>query len=158
MPTSQLTTDERYQITHLHMNGHTPAQIARQLGRHRATIGRELRRNLNAMGGYHYASAQPRAETRRSAASQRYKLDTPAPGSGLTPTGRYVRDKLKQRWSPEQIAGRLKIDYPDDSAAWISHETGRGKGISTLLLAFSALFSVLLPLFLASTRNSTRGA
>ena len=33
MPDGQLTTDERYTITHLHMAGHTPAEIGRRLGR-----------------------------------------------------------------------------------------------------------------------------
>jgi len=123
MPASQLTTEERYQITYLHMNGYSAARIGRQLGRHRATIGRELTRNADPMGGYHYLSAQARADTRRSSASRRYKLDAPAPGSKLSPTARYVREKLKQRWSPEQIAGRLRLDHPDDPAAWVSHET-----------------------------------
>lgn len=118
MPTHQLTTDERYQITYLHMHGHSPAEIGRRLGRHRATIGRELERNADPMDGYHYLSAQAKADTRRRIASRRYKLDTP--GSIV---GKAVRAGLKQRWSPEQIAGRLRLDHPDDSAAWVSHET-----------------------------------
>ena len=58
MPASQLTTDERYQITYLHMHGHSNAEIGRRLGRDRATIGRELARNADPIGGYHYLSAQ----------------------------------------------------------------------------------------------------
>lgn len=118
MPMSQLTTDERYQITYLHMNGHSPAEIGRRLGRHRGTIGRELERNADPMGGYHYLSAQAQADTRRRVASRRYKLDTAG-----SVAGKAVRCGLKQRWSPEQIAGRLRLDHPDDSAAWVSHET-----------------------------------
>jgi len=118
MPISQLTTDERYQITYLHMHGHSPAEIGRRLGRHRGTIGRELERNTDSMGGYHYLSAQAKADTRRRIASRRYKLDTP--GSIV---GKAVHAGLKQRWSPEQIAGRLRLNHPDDSAAWVSHET-----------------------------------
>jgi IS30 family transposase len=118
MPVNQLTTDERYQITYLHMHGHSPAEIGRRLGRHRATIGRELTRNADPMGGYHYLSAQAQADTRRRVASRRYKLDT-----ADSIAGKAVREGLKQRWSPEQIAGRLRLDHPDDSAAWASHET-----------------------------------
>ena len=118
MPMSQLTTDERYQITYLHMNGLSPAEIGRRLGRHRGTIGRELARNTDSMGGYHYLSAQARADTRRRIASRRYKLDTPG-----SIAAKAVREGLKQRWSPEQIAGRLRLDHPDNSAAWVSHET-----------------------------------
>lgn len=123
MPYQQLTTDERYQITYLHMNGCGNAEIGRRLGRDRATIGRELTRNADTMAGYHYLSAQAQADTRRRAASRRYKLDAPAPGSKLSLTARYVREKLRQRWSPEQIAGRLRLDHPDDNAVWVSHET-----------------------------------
>lgn len=117
MPDGHLTTDERYTITHLYMAGHTPAEIGRRLGRDRGTIGREIDRNPDPMGGYHYASAQQQADARRSAASKRYKLDTPG-----SIAGKAVRSGLKQRWSPEQIVGRLKSDHPDDDAAWISHE------------------------------------
>lgn len=35
MPDGQLTMDDRYQITHLHMQGHTPAEIGRRLGKKR---------------------------------------------------------------------------------------------------------------------------
>lgn len=124
MPYEQLTTEERYQITHLHMTGHNNAEIARRLGRHRGTIGRELNRNSDPIGGYHYQSAQYQSQVRRASASRRYKLDASAPGSKgkLTPTAKYVREKLEQKWSPEQIALRLREDYPDDNAAWISHE------------------------------------
>ena len=117
MPDGQLTMDERYQITYLHMHGHTPAEIARRLGRHRGTIGRELKRNPDLMGGYHYQSAQQQTDARRSAASRRYKLDAPA-----SVAAKAVRAGLEQRCSPEQIAGRLREDHPDDKAAWISHE------------------------------------
>lgn len=117
MPDGQLTTDERYQITHLHLHGHSNAEIGRRLGRDRATIGRELDRNPDPLGGYHYASAQQQAARRRSKASKRYKLD--APGSVVL---KAVRAGLRQRWSPEQIVGRLRRDHPDDNAAWISHE------------------------------------
>ena len=117
MPDGQLTTDERYQITHLHQAGHAHGEIARRLGRHRGTIGRELDRNADPLGGYHYQSAQQQAQTRRSAACRRYKLDSPG---GMA--GKAVRAGLKQRWSPQQIAGRLRLDHPDDQAAWVSHE------------------------------------
>ena len=117
MPYEQLTMEERYQITHLHMNGHSNAEIARRLGRHRGNIGRELKRNPDPMGGYHYQSAQHRADTRRAAASRRYKLDTPG-----SVAAKAVRAGLKQKWSPEQIALRLRADHPDDNTPWISHE------------------------------------
>jgi IS30 family transposase len=34
-----------------------------------------------------------------------------------------VEEKLRRRWSPQQIAGRLKIAYPDDAEMQVSHES-----------------------------------
>lgn len=120
MPHAQLTTHERYVITHMHMAGRSPAAIGRRLGRHRASIGRELRRNRDDFGNYHYESAQRLAQQRRTQANQRYKLDAFGDGE---PLGRYVRQHLRQRWSPQQIAGRLQRDYPRDPAMRVTPET-----------------------------------
>lgn len=117
MPHTQLSVQERYVITHLHQAGYSDAMIARHLGRHRATVGRELRRNRDVFGVYHYDPAQRLAGERRSVAGRRYKLDGP---SAL---GRYVRQKLRQHWSPQQISGRLERDHPRDPTMRITHET-----------------------------------
>ena len=118
MPHGQLTTNERYIITHLHMAGHSNAAIAAQLGRHRATVGRELARNRDRYDGYHYESAQRLAGERRTTTNHR--RDKLVPGSKL---GKYVRAGLRQRWSPEQIAGRLESEHPDDPTMRVTHET-----------------------------------
>ena len=47
----QLTQEERYLITAQLMCGHSQAQMARLLGRHRSTITRELRRNVTTHDG-----------------------------------------------------------------------------------------------------------
>jgi len=115
MPTHQLTVQERYVITHMHQAGFSNAEIGCRVGRHRATVGRELARNRNAFRAYHYESAQRQAEARRTAASRRYKLDGDALG-GL------VRHGLRQRWSPQQISGRITRDHGHDPAMRITHE------------------------------------
>ena len=117
MPQTQLSVSERYVITHMYQAGCSDAAIARHLGRHRATIGRELRRNRDVFGVYHYDPAQRLADERRGAAGRRYKLDGP---SAL---GRYVRHGLRQHWSPQQISGRLEREHPRDPSMRISHET-----------------------------------
>ena len=115
MPYTQLTKDERYVITHLNNAGISYAEIARQLGRHRATIGREIKRNLDSFRQYHYEPAQRQAQTRATQANQRYKLDEPD-------LKQSVLDGLKKHWSPEQIAGRLRRKYPKKPSSWITHE------------------------------------
>lgn len=115
MPYTQLTTKERYQITYMRMTGMSQAEIARELGRHRGTICRELARNPDRFCGYHYITAQRLASTRRTQASCRYKLDDLMLQSK-------VRFALIQRWSPEQIAGRLNREHRNDPTLHISHE------------------------------------
>jgi transposase, IS30 family len=129
MPQTQLSVLERYVITHMHNAGFSNTAIGRRLGRHRATVGRELRRNRDVFGVYHYDPAQRTAEHRRTSASRRYKLDATSGGGGgggLSTLGRFVRHGLRQRWSPQQIQGRLEREHRragGDLAMRISHET-----------------------------------
>ena len=107
MPQTQLSVHERYVITHMHNAGFSNTAIARRIGRHRATIGRELHRNRDVFDVYHYDPAQRTAEHRRTCACRRYKLDNPSGGGVCSALGRFVRHGLRQRWSPQQISGRL---------------------------------------------------
>jgi IS30 family transposase len=96
----------------LRTQGLTNAEIARCLGCHRATIGRELRRNSTAHDGrYRAEKAQEKASGRRSRSRRNQQFT----GADFAK----VNALLKQRWSPEQIAGRLALE-PELS---ISHET-----------------------------------
>jgi len=93
-------------------------QIARQLGRSPSTISRELARNSPSRSyEYRATSAQARAE-------QRARRPKAAKLAGHEPLRRYVQDKLAgpARWSPEQVARRLLVDFPDDERMRISHE------------------------------------
>jgi IS30 family transposase len=92
-------------------------EIAQRLGRHRATINRELSRKrfidaeLQDLSGYYPLTAQSKAETRRT---------------GLRKLVRYrdlreiVVDRLNTGWTPEQIAVRLRVEGSD---LLVSHET-----------------------------------
>jgi len=115
MSGTHITKSERYAITYMHMAGFSDAAIGRRLNRHRGTISRELARNRDAYNAYHYESAQRLAKERRTQASQRYKLDD-------SPVGEVVRDGLCQRWSPEQIVGRLKREHRNDPTMRVTHE------------------------------------
>ena len=53
-----LTMEERNVIYRMRFQGYSDAEIARCLGRHRSTIGRECKRNANAYGRYYPGHAQ----------------------------------------------------------------------------------------------------
>jgi transposase, IS30 family len=118
-PARSLSYRERCRIEALHAAGHSRADIARRLGRHRSTIGRELDRNGTRRvrrDGYSAANAQSKAD----AAARRPKL---AKLATQLPLRRQVQDRLKLRHSPEQIARRLREEFPEDPEMWVSHET-----------------------------------
>lgn len=89
--------------------------LARQLGRSPSTLSREVRRN-RVTGYYRVIQASRLADVRARRPRRRRKLS-----SGWL--WRHVDCKLRQRWSPEQIAGRLRADYPGNMSRQVSHET-----------------------------------
>jgi IS30 family transposase len=108
-----VSRDERGKIMYLSMWGKSTSQIAVLLRRHRSTVWRELRRNKSPYAGYYTdESAQLHAVHRRKRASLRYRLKSERIRA-------YVRDRLAAGWSPEIIAGRMKLDLP---GCTISHE------------------------------------
>lgn len=112
MSYSQITAAERYTLAALRQVGVCPAAIAQLLGRHRSTIGRELRRNRTAHDGcYRPSVAQWYANGRKARARRNRRL---APADW-----QLVQDYLWAGWSPEQIAGRLRLE----GRLRISHET-----------------------------------
>jgi IS30 family transposase len=90
-------------------------EIAVDLGRAQSTIGRELLRN-SVGGEYSAIVAQGLYQQRRRARPLIRKMDRPQ-------TSDYVRTRLVQHWSPDQIAGRSKCDFPKDRSRQVSHQT-----------------------------------
>ncbi len=112
-----LTMEDRNVIYRMRFLGHSDAEIARCLGCHRGTIGREGKRNAMSDGRYEPDPAQTRANSRRRAHLRRTK-------TGHHRLMAYVSERLTHRWSPEQIAGRLSVRPPTDLAGVsISHTT-----------------------------------
>ncbi len=113
MPEGQrhLTHTGRCQIHALRESGISDAAIARQPGRDRTTVWREVRRNSGKRACRH-AQAQRRAETRRRSAS--------SVPSRMTPElWRMVEERLVRGWSPEQVAGRLRLEgHPVAGRQW----------------------------------------
>jgi IS30 family transposase len=121
-PSSQggrLTLAEREEIACLRAAGQGVREIARALGRDPATISRELRRNCGPRGTYRASTAQQRADENARAGGRA----RPAKLAANLRLRREVQTRLKKRHSPEQIARRLREDFPDDPEMWVSHET-----------------------------------
>ena len=95
--------------------GASLAEIARELHRDLSTIGRELRRNSLA-GHYWAAMAQQMTRKRRRERPLVRKMER-------AEILNYVLDRLVQCWSPDQIGGRARADFPDDRRRLISHQT-----------------------------------
>ena len=74
------------------------------------------RNKLAGFEGYFAHQAHWMAQLRRSASKARFVRHSQRVWS-------YVKAKLRESWSPEQIAGRMKDDFPEDAAMRISHET-----------------------------------
>jgi IS30 family transposase len=110
-----LSWSEREEIAALDHAGHGVRGIARRLGRDPSTISRELARGATRRG-YRASVGQTKADRAR-AEPRDAKLAT------NLRLRREVQERLEQRESPEQIAGRLKIDFPDDLEMRVSAET-----------------------------------
>jgi len=145
-----LSLAEREELAILRAQGCGVREIARRLGRSGSTISRELRRHAATRSGgleYRATTAQWHAEraARRpktaklavNAALRSYVQDrlagmvatpcgTAVPGPVLSWKGRRHGPRQDRRWasawSPEQIAHRLRLDFPDDETMRISHE------------------------------------
>jgi len=110
-----LTLREREEISRGVAAGESARRIAGRLGRSPSTVTRELNRH-DGRRRYRAAEADRRA-WERARRPQRCKL------ARQPALSRIVAAKLQQDWSPQQIAGWLKIEFPDDETMWVSHET-----------------------------------
>jgi len=112
-----LSEKERYVISHLQYS-FSIREIARRLGRHHSTISREFKRakDRHPWTTYYYDWSHPLAlEHRQKPRHLRRQSNQRLVA--------YVESKLRLEWSPEEIANRIRIDYPDDDQMRISHET-----------------------------------
>jgi transposase, IS30 family len=98
----QLTSEERYIMSHLLKQGFNQSEVARQMDRHRCTISRELSRNsyrgVDSSYRYSRAHREAVARRRRSRRNRHYTVRDFA----------IVRRFLKKGWSPEQIVGIIR--------------------------------------------------
>jgi len=109
MSYTHLTEEERYQIHAMIVAGSSVRAIADSLQRSPSTISREVRRNCGQRG-YRPKQAHTLARGRARACRQRPRI--------TLEQWRQVSERLRDGWSPEEIAGRARLE---DSLK-ISHE------------------------------------
>lgn len=106
-------TDKDRELIYLYINKDCSMRnIGEKIGRDHTVVSREIERNRGPDGRYSPFEANNSAVKRRTEANKRNPLKNPR-------ILRYVKDKLQEKWSPEQISGRIKIEIPSYS---ISHE------------------------------------
>ena len=102
--------------------GESMRQIARRLGRSPSTVSRELRRNACGVGRY-------RAMTAHVCAYERASRPKPAKLATHLRLRAIVEDDLAKRYSHEQIAGRLRRQFPDQPEMWVSPEPSTSRSM-----------------------------
>ena len=111
----RLSLDDRVDIRIWLEQGESFAEIGRRLGRVTSTISREVR-GVAGRAGY-----RPMAAHRR--AGQRARRPKPTKLGSNPVLCRRVIEDLEELWSPEEIDGRLRFEFPDQPEMWVSHET-----------------------------------
>jgi len=133
----RLSFEEREEISVGVAAQESVRHIARRLGRAPSTISREIKRN-SPPGRNHYRPQyrfgarwrggplrrpQYRASTAQARSQRRACRPKLGKLAGRERLRREVQTRLDQQHSPEQIAVRLRLDFPDDPEMWVSHET-----------------------------------
>jgi transposase, IS30 family len=111
-----LSFSEREEIAVGRAGGETIRAIAARLGRSPSAISRELTRNVGCAGRY-------RARTAHALAYERPSRPKSAKLAVNLVLRAKVAQDLQKRYSPEQIAGRLRREFSDDTEMWVSTET-----------------------------------
>jgi IS30 family transposase len=122
---TKLTKPERVLLSQWKNQRLSNIECAERLGRDKSTIGRELKRNQTKVmvGKYDEIIYEPNhaqfvTDQRKQKA---FNAKQPLKNKNIYS---YVMEHLREGWSPEQIAGRLRvIEHPNDLSWWICHET-----------------------------------
>src|SRR3954471_24513538 len=112
---SALTLADREEIRVGIERGDSDATIARRVGCHRGTIGREIVAG-GGRGSYRAFAAQDRADHAARRPKPRWFETRPWLWAEV------IAMLQTQTWSPEQIAQRIRREHPDESQWWVSHE------------------------------------
>ena len=112
-----LSLEERETLRVHREQGQSFRDIAKKLGRSHTSLSREWKRNQIKRGKDEgkYIACRAEAKAVKRTKEQRRKAPLKCPFIFL-----YVREHLREDWSPETIAGKLSLDHPEDS---VHHET-----------------------------------
>lgn len=108
---SHLTKEQRYTICTMLQSGYNQSEIARVIQKDKSIVSRELRRNADARSGQYKDDLAQRKYLKR----QQYKAK---PRTFTPEVEQYVKNKLRLKYSPEQIAGVSKLN----GDVCVSHE------------------------------------
>lgn len=103
---TQLTLSERVEMYTLYKQGISLQEIARRIRRNVGTMSRELKRNRSR-----YTKQYNPVKAQEISSKRQLLQRTKAPLKNVE-IFLYVREKLRDGWSPESIAGRLSLDHP----------------------------------------------
>src|SRR5689334_7299481 len=114
----RLSLTEREEIACLRAAGLSVRETARRVGRPASTVSRELIRNTAT-----YRYAPYRASVAQAQADRRARRPKTRKLAGCARLRQEVQDRLEENHSPQQIARRLRRDFPTDPEMWVSHES-----------------------------------
>ncbi len=114
---THLTPFERGKIELLVRSGWSRRRIADEMKRNPSTISREVKRSSDRRGRYQALTAQLAYQARRTRCVKPRKLEQ------YPRLRAYVCEKIREQWSPDEIACTLRLDFPRDRSMRISHET-----------------------------------
>lgn len=114
---TRLNLADREEISRGLWAGEKYAQIANRLHRATSTVSREVGRNVKKKRrSYRAVPAQQKASQHKRR-GRRKKIEQ------CRSLRKYVHEKLRAEWSPEEIAKRIRLDYHGDMTMRVSHET-----------------------------------
>lgn len=112
-----LTVLERETLAYSLLQRKSFGAIAKAMGRHKSTLSREVLNAKAQKGTYRALTGQYYAKQRKVVPKKPKKIET---NEQLRV---YIHDHLRLEWSPQEIAERLKREYPDEPSMHVSHET-----------------------------------
>ena len=117
MKTTKFILAEREELSRLLSQGRTLTDIANLLRKNKGTISREVSREGMDRFAYRAHKAHWHAIRQKRKQGRKRKIDQ------NTELKQFIFNKLKLRWSPDQIAKELKAVYLEDESMQVSHET-----------------------------------